>query len=504
MTNQDKLQQYQKVMELGTGATSKVDLVEDISSHKKYAMKIIKYKPKILKQIERETSILQKISMINSENSQCPYFVQLHDIIKTNDKIILILEYISGGDLNDQILNSQNGYFSEGEARYYFQQLIEAITFLHSNNIYHRDLKLENLLVDSNGNLRITDFGLSIISNNDMSTHCGTPYYVAPELFLNQYYRGAPADIWSCGIVLYTMLCGEFPFSGQTFEQLGRNIIKCELHFPDYLSKDSIDLLSHILQPDPNQRFTLDQIKDHTWYKDYLPQQPLMPTDMSSIGDLFIDPEPTSFQDSLNDRNANEESNSLSSNDLMELDSGSFQTSINENESSSVQIQLNTETHSEKSPHLLEGSEIQSILNVDETDSDNKTEHSEYSSSEPQPLETQNSNHQEIGISAQAFKNTETIYSFILDQSIDEMHNQIMSFLSLHQAKITKIVTDKRTGSETLKISTGHFISKLRFQIILTRQNNQTGIVFEKRKGKTHKYQEFVQQFKHALDATSQ
>lgn len=283
----ERLNAYRIIETIGEGATSKVKLVEEIATKKKYAMKIMKPRPDIQKQIDREIEILRSIATIG--NDECPYLVNLHELIITEKRIILVLNYVSGGDLEEKITSSPNGFLNESEAHFYFSELLDALSFLHSKNITHRDLKLENLLIDSDGNLRLSDFGLSIISETDLSTHCGTPYYVAPEVFFNAKYNGPSADIWSCGIVLYMMLCGTFPFEGKNFEELGRKVMKGKVVYPDHLSHDVVDLLSHILNVDIDQRYTIEQIKNHRWFKTTPDVKPLKPTEIDTFDNLLID-----------------------------------------------------------------------------------------------------------------------------------------------------------------------------------------------------------------------
>lgn len=285
--NENRLNAYKIIETIGEGATSKVKLVEEISTHTKYAMKIIKPTPGIQKQIDREIEILNTFAKFG--NNECPYLVNLHELIVTKKKIILVLNYVSGGDLEEKINSAPNGYLTEPEAHFYFSELIQAISYLHSKNITHRDLKLENMLIDSDGNLRLADFGLSIMADTDLSTHCGTPYYVAPEVFFNSRYDGPPADVWSCGIVLYIMLSGNFPFEGKNFEELGRKVMKGKITYPDHFSPEVIDLISHILNVDIDQRYTIQQIMKHKWFKDTPDEKPLKPTELDTFDNLLIE-----------------------------------------------------------------------------------------------------------------------------------------------------------------------------------------------------------------------
>lgn len=339
--NEERLSAYKIIETIGEGATSKVKLVEEIATQTKYAMKIMKPNPDIQKQIDREIEILKSFTAI--DKNECPYLVNLHELIVTNKKIILVLNYVSGGDLEEKINNSPNGYLTESEAHFYFSELIQAIAFLHSKNITHRDLKLENLLIDGDGNLRLADFGLSIMSETDLSTHCGTPYYVAPEVFFNARYDGPPADVWSCGIVLYIMLCGHFPFEGKNFEDLGRKVMKGKVVYPSYLSSDVVDLISHILTVDIDQRYTIEQIKNHKWYKETPDTKPLRPTELDTFDNLLIAIDTENNQTNTNSSTKLTKNRKFNLNDSTSSDFESSSSQSDENDKdSSVKNQSNS------------------------------------------------------------------------------------------------------------------------------------------------------------------
>jgi len=150
-----------------------------------------------------------------------PNIVRLNEVLAGRTKIYIILELITGGELFDRI--ARQGKLRENEARKYFQQLIDAIDYCHGKGVYHRDLKPENLLLDSRGNLKVSDFGLSTLSQNGVSllhTTCGTPNYVAPEVLSSDGYYGSAADIWSCGVILYVLMANYLPFEGNDLHTL--------------------------------------------------------------------------------------------------------------------------------------------------------------------------------------------------------------------------------------------------------------------------------------------
>ncbi|XP_027932155.1 CBL-interacting serine/threonine-protein kinase 3-like isoform X2 [Vigna unguiculata] len=202
---------YEVGRTIGEGTFAKVKFARNSETGDPVALKILD-KEKVLKymlaeQIQREIATMKLIKH--------PNVVQLYEVMGSKTKIYIILEFVTGGELFHKILNS--GRMREKEARRYFQQLINAVDYCHSRGVYHRDLKLENLLLDSFGNLKISDFGLSALSQQVrddglLHTTCGTPNYVAPEVLNDGGYDGAAADLWSCGVILFVLLAGYLPF----------------------------------------------------------------------------------------------------------------------------------------------------------------------------------------------------------------------------------------------------------------------------------------------------
>ncbi len=200
-------------------------------------------------------------------------------MIETDKYIGIIIEYASGGELFDHILAHR--YLREKDAAKLFAQLVSGVSYLHAKKIVHRDLKLENLLLDRNRNVIITDFGFANKfehkADDLMQTSCGSPCYAAPELVISEgLYVGSAVDIWSCGVILYAMLAGYLPFDddpanpdGDNINLLYKYIINTQLTFPEYVSAEARDLLGMMLVPDPARRCDLDMIKQHPWLKGY-------------------------------------------------------------------------------------------------------------------------------------------------------------------------------------------------------------------------------------------
>ncbi|XP_042504227.1 CBL-interacting serine/threonine-protein kinase 21-like isoform X2 [Macadamia integrifolia] len=177
------------------------------------------------------------------------------------------MEYVSGGQLSDKL--SYLKKFDEKEARKYFQQLIDAVDYCHSRGVYHRDLKPENLLLDGQGNLKVSDFGLSALRKPGdlLSTACGSPCYVAPEVIANKKYNGATADIWSCGVILFELLSGYLPFDDRNLMNLYRKISRAEYTCPEWFTATQRKLLFRILEPMPDRRMTIAEILEDEWFQ---------------------------------------------------------------------------------------------------------------------------------------------------------------------------------------------------------------------------------------------
>ena len=211
----------------------------------------------------RENEIITKLNHIN--------IVLVYCIIDTKEDYYIIMEYCKLGELFDYIVKYKR--LGEDESANFFYQLINGVEYIHSQGIAHRDLKPENLLLTEDKTLKIIDFGLSHEFEEEefLKTKCGSPSYAAPEIISKPNYNGFKIDIWCCGIILYAMLCGYLPFDGDDDAEnnnvkLFQNILECEPEFPDFLSNISKNLIMCILNPDPEKRITIEQIKKHPFY----------------------------------------------------------------------------------------------------------------------------------------------------------------------------------------------------------------------------------------------
>ena len=254
---------------LGEGGFGSVRLGINKQTGEKVAIKILekskltRYEDRI--RINREIEILKKVKH--------PNIVQLYSVIQTDKQIFLIMEYIKGQELYQYILLKKK--LSEEEACFYFQQIISGIEYLHKLKIAHRDIKSENILIEQNTKtIKIIDFGLSNTygdkDNEILKTACGSPFYAPPEMLRGDSYRGGTVDIWSCGVVLFAMICGFLPFEGEENSQLYKKIIDGKYSIPTHVSNQARELIYQLLNTNPRKRITISQIKKHAWIKLYM------------------------------------------------------------------------------------------------------------------------------------------------------------------------------------------------------------------------------------------
>ncbi|KAG5225195.1 CBL-interacting serine/threonine-protein kinase [Salix suchowensis] len=249
---------------LGKGTFAKVYYGKHLVTGESVAIKVINKdqvrREGMMDQIQTEISVMHLV--------RHPNIVELKEVMATKTKIFFIMEYVRGGELFAKVAKGRLG---EEAARKYFQQLISAIDYCHSRGVYHRDLKLENLLLDEDENLKISDFGLSalreqFLQDKLLHTLCGTPAYVAPEVLRKKGYDGSKADIWSCGVILYVLLAGFLPFQDENVMKMYRKIFKAEYEFHPWFSADARRLISRILVADPDRRITIPAMMRNHWF----------------------------------------------------------------------------------------------------------------------------------------------------------------------------------------------------------------------------------------------
>ncbi|KAF5476381.1 hypothetical protein F2P56_008104 [Juglans regia] len=250
---------------LGYGAFAKVYHARNLRTGQSVAIKAVS-KQKVIKggltaNIKREISIMRRLHH--------SHVVNLFEVLATKSKIYFVMEFAKGGELFAKVVK---GRFSEDLSRHYFQQLISAVGYCHSQGVFHRDLKPENLLLDDNWNLKVSDFGLSAVNDQIqpdglLHTLCGTPAYVAPEVLSKKGYDGAKVDVWSCGVILYVLNAGYLPFNDQNLMVMYRKIYKGEFRYPKWTSPDLRRFISRLLDTNPETRITVDEIVRDSWFQ---------------------------------------------------------------------------------------------------------------------------------------------------------------------------------------------------------------------------------------------
>ncbi|XP_064215946.1 MAP/microtubule affinity-regulating kinase 3 isoform X10 [Tribolium castaneum] len=251
---------YKLLKTIGKGNFAKVKLAKHVPTGKEVAIKIIdktQLNPSSLQKLFREVRIMKMLDH--------PNIVKLFQVIETDKTLYLVMEYASGGEVFDYLV--LHGRMKEKEARSKFRQIVSAVQYCHQKRIIHRDLKAENLLLDSEMNIKIADFGFSneFTPGNKLDTFCGSPPYAAPELFQGKKYDGPEVDVWSLGVILYTLVSGSLPFDGSTLRELRERVLRGKYRIPFYMSTDCENLLKKFLVLNPAKRANLETIMKDKW-----------------------------------------------------------------------------------------------------------------------------------------------------------------------------------------------------------------------------------------------
>lgn len=218
-----------------------------------------------LKNSTAEKRVLQEIQLLRKLDHR--NVVKLLEVFENESAIYLVMEYMDRGDLYTLLKGQKKGRLSEIQTKPLFFQILRGLEYIHSQGVLHRDIKLDNILLDQGMNLKICDFGISrtIVANHRMTEQSGTPAFMAPEIIAGGGYEGFGSDVWSLGVVLYCLLTGTLPFRGNSAPELNQNILKGTFNHEIKVSEEAKLLLDRLLEIEPGKRITMKEIWAHPW-----------------------------------------------------------------------------------------------------------------------------------------------------------------------------------------------------------------------------------------------
>ncbi len=267
----DKLSKYSIGREIGKGAYATCKVIINKITKIKYAMKI--YDKSKLNDNSKKKCVIREIEVMKHINHK--NIVKLHEIINTSKQILIIMEYINGISLreyyNKEIRNQKTLPIErEKLIKNFFIKIFSAMGYLHRNHMAHRDIKLENILIDRNFDIKIIDFGFGMYNpeNKLQNFFCGTPNYMPPEISAKKCYVGQKADMWSLGILFYKMLCADFPFKGENEKELYKDVRKCKIKIPFYIKEDIKDIIFSLINLNPDKRPSCEEVLKFKWFNE--------------------------------------------------------------------------------------------------------------------------------------------------------------------------------------------------------------------------------------------
>eukprot|EP00439_Symbiodinium_sp_Y106_P081627 s980_g20.t1 len=245
---------------LGRGAFGKVNVAVHKLTEELSAMK--QCDRRRLAEVGNRKCLQQEVTIMKRLTGHAN-IIQLFEVVETPSQIVLVMEFANGGDLLRYVRTQRR--LQEPSVKDLFKQLMDGLAHVHDMCVVHRDIKLENLLLDPYGCVKIADFGVAVVAQpgRQLHEHCGTPSYIAPEILLEAGYEGFPADVWSSGVSLYAMLCGRLPFKGKSMPDLKRSILRGQYHLPDHLSPSSVSLVNTMLMLEPRSRPRVGAVLAH-------------------------------------------------------------------------------------------------------------------------------------------------------------------------------------------------------------------------------------------------
>ncbi|KAI0564081.1 Serine/threonine protein kinase [Gracilaria domingensis] len=264
---QMRLGKYVLQEEIGAGGFGKVRRGFDESTGEKVAIKILNKDDLCMHEMTQ--CVKKEIELLTTLRH--PNIIKGKEVMISKHKVFLVMEYADGGDVHSALQRRRR--FTEGEARVLFRALMEALIYCHSKGVYHRDLKLENMLLTSSGGMKVCDFGLASVrdlhkNKTDLcSTIVGTEDFSCPEIRQSIPYKGEKADMWSCGVILFSLLAGRFPFEGNTPKELSQRVINCKYSIPRYFSKEVKEVIQSLLVKEPKRRRSAREVLESDWLR---------------------------------------------------------------------------------------------------------------------------------------------------------------------------------------------------------------------------------------------
>uniref|UniRef100_A0A0E0BUY1 non-specific serine/threonine protein kinase n=1 Tax=Oryza glumipatula TaxID=40148 RepID=A0A0E0BUY1_9ORYZ len=264
------LGKYELGRMLGRGTFAKVYLARAVAGGEAVAVKVID-KAEVMGTAGMAPRVLREVAAMR--RLRHPHVLRLHEVLATRARIYLVMELATGGDLLSRLAALPRRRLPESAARRVFVQLVDALSYCHARGVAHRDVKPQNVLLDGDGNLKVSDFGLAALpdtlrDDGRLHTACGTPAYAAPEVLRRRAYDGAKADAWSCGVILFVLLAGHLPFDDSNIADMCRKAHRREYELPRWVSQPARRLVSRLLDPNPDTRVAVESLAaHHPWFK---------------------------------------------------------------------------------------------------------------------------------------------------------------------------------------------------------------------------------------------